>query len=88
MRWLNEFAPCPTRCWKRREGALYPTLQKLLLEGWVTAEAGLSETNRRVRFCTLTKEGAKQLKREIAEYELATAFYGRRNAKAVEADAL
>jgi len=55
------------------EGALYPALQKLLLWGWVTAEAGLSETGRRVRFYTLTKEGAKQLKREIAEYELATA---------------
>jgi transcriptional regulator len=55
------------------EGALYPTLQRMLLEGWVTAEAGVSETGRRVRFYTLTREGAKQLKREIAEYEQATA---------------
>src|SRR3954454_3270787 len=54
------------------EGALYPALQKLLLEGWVTAEAGVSETGRRVRFYTLTEEGAKQLKREIANYEQAT----------------
>lgn len=54
------------------EGSLYPTLQRMLLEGWVTAEAGLSETGRRVRFYTLTREGAKQLKREIAEYEQAT----------------
>ncbi len=55
------------------EGALYPALQKMLLEGWVTAEAGLSESGRRVRFYTLTREGAIQLKREIAEYEQATA---------------
>jgi transcriptional regulator len=54
------------------EGALSPMLQKLLLEGWVTAEAGLSETGRRVRIYTLTKEGAKQLKREVADYERAT----------------
>ncbi|SPE33571.1 hypothetical protein SBA6_290024 [Candidatus Sulfopaludibacter sp. SbA6] len=43
------------------------------LEGWVKAEGGISETGRRVRFYTLTREGAKQLKREIAEYEQATA---------------
>jgi transcriptional regulator len=55
------------------EGALYPTLQRILLEGWVTAEAGVSETGRRVRFYTLTREGSRQLKREIAEYEQATA---------------
>jgi PadR family transcriptional regulator PadR len=54
------------------EGSLYPTLQRMLLEGWVTAKAGVSETGRRVRFYTLTREGAKQLKREMAEYEQAT----------------
>jgi PadR family transcriptional regulator PadR len=55
------------------EGSLYPTLQRMLLEGWVTSKAGVSETGRRVRFYTLTREGIKQLKREIAEYEQATA---------------
>ncbi|HEY1337757.1 MAG TPA: PadR family transcriptional regulator [Bryobacteraceae bacterium] len=55
------------------EGSLYPTLQRMLLEGWVTGKAGVSETGRRVRFYTLTPDGAKQLKREIAEYEQATA---------------
>ena len=55
------------------EGALYPTLQRMLLEGWVSAEAGVSETGRKVRFYTLTRDGSKQLKREIAEYEQATA---------------
>ena len=55
------------------EGSLYPTLQRMLLEGWVTAEGGVSETGRRVRLYTLTRGGAKQLKREIADYEQATA---------------
>jgi len=55
------------------EGSLYPTLQRMLIEGWVKAKAGVSETGRRVRFYTLTREGAKQLKREIAEYEQTTA---------------
>jgi PadR family transcriptional regulator PadR len=55
------------------EGSLYPTLQRMLLEGWVTAKPGVSDTGRRVKLYTLTAEGAKQLRREIAEYEQATA---------------
>ena len=55
------------------EGSLYPTLQRMLLEGWVSAKSGISETGRRVRFYTLTPAGTKQLKREIADYEQATA---------------
>jgi transcriptional regulator len=55
------------------EGSLYPTLQRMLMEGWVSAEWGLSETKRRVRFYTLTEEGKLQLKREVADYRHATA---------------
>lgn len=55
------------------EGSLYPTLQRLLLEGWVKAESGVSESGRQVRFYTLTRGGAKQLQREIDEYEQASA---------------
>jgi len=54
------------------EGSLYPTLQKMLLEGWVKAEWGLSENNRRVRLYTITADGAKKLKREMAEYKQVT----------------
>ena len=54
------------------EGSLYPALQRLLMEGWVTAEWGTSETGRRVRFYKLTSDGARQLKRERKEYEQAT----------------
>ena len=55
------------------EGSLYPALQRMLMEGWVTAEWGVSESKRRVRFYSLTKEGHKQLKQEVAEYEQVTA---------------
>lgn len=55
------------------EGSLYPTLQRMLLEGWVKAEWGVSETGRKVRFYTLTADGIKQLKRELNEYEQVTA---------------
>jgi len=54
------------------EGLLYPTLQKILLKGWVTAEWGISETNRKVRFYRLTPEGRKQLKTELAGYDRVT----------------
>jgi PadR family transcriptional regulator, regulatory protein PadR len=54
------------------EGLLYPTLQKMLLKGWVTAEWGISETNRKVRFYRLTPEGRKHLKAELSEYDRVT----------------
>ena len=55
------------------EGSLYPALQRLLMEGWVVGEWGVSETKRRVRFYDLTKEGLKQLKQEITQYEQVSA---------------
>ena len=51
------------------EGSLYPALQKILLKGWVTAEWGISETNRKVRFYRLTPAGRKQLESQLADYE-------------------
>jgi len=55
------------------EGSLYPALQRILMEGWVSARWGTSETGRRVRFYSLTTEGTRQLKRELQEYQQATA---------------
>src|SRR6516165_12775680 len=54
------------------EGLLYPTLQKMLLKGWVTAEWGISETNRKVRFYRLTRAGRKRLEQELSTYERVT----------------
>jgi len=50
------------------EGALYPALQRILLKGWATAEWGVSETNRKVRFYRLTPAGRRQLEAELSEY--------------------
>ncbi len=50
------------------ESALYPALQRLLLDGWVKAEWGTSENNRRARYYTLTANGRRQLAREREEF--------------------
>jgi len=51
------------------ESSLYPGLQRLLLNGWVTAEWGASENNRRARYYTLTPAGRKQLSAERKEFD-------------------
>ena len=51
------------------ESSLYPALQRLLLKGWVTAEWGSSENNRRARYYTLTASGRKQLVVERREFD-------------------
>ena len=50
------------------ESSLYPALQRLLLNGWVTAEWGASENNRRAKYYTLTAEGRKRLASERKEF--------------------
>ena len=51
------------------ESSLYPALQRLLLNGWVKAEWGTSENNRRARYYTLTPAGRKQLRTEREELD-------------------
>src|ERR1051326_1922174 len=51
------------------ESSLYPALQRLMLNGWVKAEWGASENNRRARYYTLTAAGRKQLTSERADLE-------------------
>ena len=51
------------------ESSLYPALQRLLLNGWVKAEWGASENNRRARYYTLTAVGRKQLSAERKEFD-------------------
>ena len=51
------------------EGSLYPALNRMLLKGWLKAEWGTSETNRKARFYRLTKDGQKQLASEADEFE-------------------
>lgn len=51
------------------EGSLYPALQRLLKEGLVKADWGISATNRRVRTYKLTPAGVKHLEREVSSFE-------------------
>lgn len=51
------------------EGSLYPALQRMLKAGWVAAEWGLSQRNRRVRVYKITPAGRKQLEREVSSFE-------------------
>jgi PadR family transcriptional regulator, regulatory protein PadR len=51
------------------ESSLYPALQRLLLKGWVRAEWGTSENNRRARYYTLTAAGRRRVAVERAAFE-------------------
>jgi PadR family transcriptional regulator, regulatory protein PadR len=52
-----------------QQGSLYPALHRLEHQGWITAEWGASENNRRARFYSLTKAGRKQLTLELSKWE-------------------
>ena len=51
------------------DGSLYPALNRMLVKGWLTAEWGTSENNRKARFYKLTPEGRKQLTRGSKEFD-------------------
>jgi len=51
------------------ESSLYPSLQRLLLKGWVKASWGTSENNRKARYYTITAAGKKHLAVERVEFE-------------------
>ena len=52
-----------------QQGSLYPALQRLEKQGWITADWGASENNRRARFYRLTKAGEKRLVKEEADWQ-------------------
>jgi DNA-binding PadR family transcriptional regulator len=51
------------------EGSLYPALQRLLKDGLVEAEWGVSSTNRRVRVYSITRAGTRHLGNEVSSFE-------------------
>ena len=51
------------------EGSLYPALNRMLIKGWVKAEWGISDNNRKARFYHLTADGRKQLALEAKGFE-------------------
>ena len=51
------------------QGSLYPALQRLERQGWITADWGVSENNRRARFYRLTAAGRRRLEQERADWD-------------------
>ncbi len=58
-------------------GALYPALQRLEAQGWIAAEWGTSDNNRKARFYRLTAAGRKQLSSETRRWNRLSAAIGR-----------
>ena len=50
------------------EGSLYPALYRMEQKGWIKAEWGVTENNRKAKYYKLTKVGRKQLEGEVASY--------------------
>jgi transcriptional regulator len=51
------------------QGSLYPALHRLIKRGWISAEEGTSENNRRAKFYRLTAQGRKQLALETSKWD-------------------
>ncbi len=51
------------------EGSLYPALNRMMVKGWLRAEWGTSENNRKARFYRLTPAGRKQLDQEAEDFD-------------------
>ncbi len=60
------------------QGSIYPALLRLQQQQWITAKWGVSETNRRAKYYSLTKAGRKQLQAEVENWERTTAPTGAR----------
>jgi len=58
-------------------GSLYPALQRLETRGWIEAEWGVSDNNRKARYYRLTKTGRKQLTAETQQWRRLTAAISR-----------
>ncbi len=59
------------------EGSLYPALHRMERRGWIAAEWGVSDANRRAKYYTLTRGGRSQLKAEVASWQAMTAAIGK-----------
>ena len=59
------------------QGSIYPALMRLEQQGWIATKWGVSETNRKVKFYSLTRAGARQLNVEVANWEQAAALVAR-----------
>ena len=58
------------------QGSLYPALHRLERRGWIKAEWGISDNNRRAKYYTLTAKGRRQLEAEAESWRKLTAAVG------------
>ncbi|HMJ62512.1 MAG TPA: PadR family transcriptional regulator [Bryobacteraceae bacterium] len=59
------------------EGTVYTSLLRLQQQGWIAADWGTSENNRKAKFYSITKRGQKQLTRETENWERISGVIGR-----------
>ena len=59
------------------QGTIYPALLRLEQQGWIAAEWGVSDQNRKARFYSITKAGRKRLKEETENWERMMAIINR-----------
>lgn len=51
------------------QGSVYPALQRLVQEGWIASEWGVSESNRRAKYYSITSRGRNQLRSEVESWQ-------------------
>ena len=59
------------------QGTIYASLVRLLQKGWIAAEWGASDNNRRAKFYSITKSGRKRLATEAANWQRVSGIVGR-----------
>jgi transcriptional regulator len=59
------------------QGTIYASLVRLQHGGWISAEWGISDNNRRAKYYALTKTGRRQLEKEVDDWRKVTAVIGR-----------
>jgi len=73
-RWIQQVTGDVLRI---EEGSLYPALHRLEKRGWIAAEWGLSENNRRAKYYALTPTGRRQLRAEASAWSVFTDAVGK-----------
>ena len=73
LRWIERVADDRLRI---EEGALYPALHRMEQRGWLAAEWGYTDANRKAKFYRLTPSGRKQLSSELSRWSRYTEAVG------------
>jgi PadR family transcriptional regulator PadR len=73
-RWIEQLSDAALRI---EEGSLYPALYRLERKGWIEAEWGVSEKNRRAKYYRLTREGRRELRAGASQWSDFAAAVGR-----------